>query len=126
MYGRRRAHYNIYLLFSFYLSSFPLVFFSIPNESLGTILDSLLFAMRHHERDISETGHTTLLEILRKISNTQYADQFFASQSVKIFTVTLDVLTDLLHKSCNPFFFFFFESLFFLIFFYLDKSLKGD
>eukprot|EP01038_Epipyxis_sp_PR26KG_P012132 gene12132-16243_t len=74
--------------------------FSIPPDHQKLVVDSIVWALKHTERNISETGLEILLELLQNVSNTpQIAQQFYVAFLVSLIEDLFGVMTDRLHKS---------------------------
>jgi exportin-1 len=74
--------------------------FNIPADSQKLIIDSIVWAFKHTERNISETGLEILEELLENVStNPQIAQPFYQSFLLVLIQDVLVVLTDRLHKS---------------------------
>jgi exportin-1 len=74
--------------------------FSLTSEQFKLVFDSIVWAFKHTERNVSETGLTTLLDLLVKIyNNSQIAQQFYPTYYMAIINDIFFVLTDSLHKT---------------------------
>ncbi|RYG67568.1 hypothetical protein EON64_07165, partial [archaeon] len=74
--------------------------FSIPAHHQKLVIDSVVWAMKHTERNISETGLEILFELLQNVSgNAQVAQPFYVSFLLPLIQDVFAVLTDRLHKS---------------------------
>jgi exportin-1 len=74
--------------------------FSIPANMQKLVIDSIVWAIKHTERNISETGLEILLALLRNVSsNAQIAQPFFVAFMLPLIQDVFGVLTDRLHKS---------------------------
>lgn len=74
--------------------------FSIPSHHQKLIIDSIVWAFKHTERNISETGLEILLELLQNISvNPTIAQSFYVTFMIPLIQDVFVVLTDRLHKS---------------------------
>jgi exportin-1 len=74
--------------------------FGIPPEQQKLVVDSIVWAFKHTERNIAETGLEILQELLVKISaNPQVSDSFFQSYMLSLIQDVLGVLSDRMHKS---------------------------
>lgn len=75
-------------------------FFAIPAESFKLVLDSVVWAFKHAERNISETGLYILLELLHNISADEgVSNAFYQRYFLSILQDIFFVLTDSFHKS---------------------------
>jgi len=74
--------------------------FQLPAEHQRYVVDSVVWAMKHTGRDISETGLDILYELLQNVSTTPAVAQGFYQQFLlALIRDVLAVLTDRLHKS---------------------------
>jgi exportin-1 len=74
--------------------------FSIPAQMQKLVIDSIVWAIKHTERNISETGLEILLALLRNVSsNAQVAQPFYQAFMLPLIQDVFGVLTDRLHKS---------------------------
>lgn len=74
--------------------------FSIPANMQKLVIDSIVWAIKHTERNISETGLEILLALLRNVSsNPQVAQPFYVTFMLPLIQDVFGVLTDRLHKS---------------------------
>lgn len=74
--------------------------FSIPPESQKMIVDSIVWAFKHTERNISEMGLEILEELLRNIAMyPQISQPFYQSFLLTLIQDVLAVMTDRQHKS---------------------------
>lgn len=74
--------------------------FSIPSHLQQLVIDSIVWAIKHTERNISETGLEILLALLRNISSSpQIAQAFYVTFLLPLIQDIFGVLTDRLHKS---------------------------
>ncbi|PWA66235.1 exportin 1A [Artemisia annua] len=67
-------------------------------EQLKLVMDSVMWAFRHTERNIAETGLNLLLEMLKNFQNSEFCNQFYRSYFVLIVQEIFAVLTDTFHK----------------------------
>jgi exportin-1 len=74
--------------------------FNIPIHLQKLIIDSIVWAFKHTERNISETGLEILLELLENISRAPNINQPFYQQFLlNLIQDIFSVMTDRLHKS---------------------------
>jgi len=74
--------------------------FNIPPLQQKLVVDSIVWAFKHTERNISEMGLEILYELLQKISATpQICDSFYQSSLMLLVNEVFGILTDRLHKS---------------------------
>jgi exportin-1 len=74
--------------------------FQIPPEHQKLVVDSIVWAMKHTERNISETGLDILHELLQNVGKTPDVSQGFYQQFLlALIQDVLAVMTDRLHKS---------------------------
>ena len=74
--------------------------FGVPPPQQKLIVDSVVWAFKHTERNVSETGLEILLELLQNIANNPgIAQPFYQAFLVSLVQDVLGILTDRLHKS---------------------------
>lgn len=74
--------------------------FNIPPSHQKLVIDSIVWAFKHTERNISETGLEILLELLQNISaNPSISQSFYVTFMLPLIQDIFGVLTDRLHKS---------------------------
>jgi len=75
--------------------------FSIPPASFNLIIDSIVWAFKHTERNISETGLNILLEMLKNIAaaGQEVSNAFYKTYFLTLLQDVFYVLTDTFHKS---------------------------
>jgi exportin-1 len=64
-----------------------------------TTVDAIAWAMKHHERNISELGLAVLKELLVKIESTEIAQKFYSAFFISLVRDVFAVLSDTLHKT---------------------------
>mmetsp|Transcript_2101 Transcript_2101/g.4795 ORF Transcript_2101/g.4795 Transcript_2101/m.4795 type:complete len:1086 (-) Transcript_2101:355-3612(-) len=75
-------------------------FFLIPGEVFKVLIDSIVWAIKHRERNIADTGLTILLEMLRNLDGLQdVANQFYLQF---LLSLTHDIFTVLTDKEHEP------------------------
>lgn len=80
-------------------------FFAMPEQSFKLVLDSVVWAFKHAERNISETGLNILLELLNNISaDENVSNAFYQKYFLSLLQDIFFVLTDSFHKSGIIFF----------------------
>ncbi|KAJ0765014.1 putative importin-beta domain, armadillo-like helical, exportin-1/Importin-beta [Helianthus annuus] len=67
-------------------------------EQLKLVMDSVMWAFRHTERNIAETGLNLLYEMLKNFQTSEFRNQFYRSYFVLIVQEIFAVLTDTFHK----------------------------
>ncbi|GLE00729.1 hypothetical protein PINS_up009517 [Pythium insidiosum] len=73
--------------------------FALPQELQKLVVDSIIWAFKHTERNVAETGLATLFALLLNIQgNPQIAAGFYRSFYLVLLQDVLAVLTDRLHK----------------------------
>jgi exportin-1 len=78
---------------------FPALF-NIPSEHQKLVVDSVVWAMKHTERNISETGLEILYDLLQNVHRTPNVSQGFYQQFLlPLIQDVFAVMTDRLHKS---------------------------
>ncbi|PSS32265.1 Protein EXPORTIN 1A like [Actinidia chinensis var. chinensis] len=70
----------------------------LSSEQLKLVMDSIIWAFRHTERNIAETGLNLLLEMLKNFQASEFCNQFYQSYFVTIEQEIFAVLTDTFHK----------------------------
>ena len=75
--------------------------FTLSSTHFKLILDSIVWAFKHTERQISETGLNILLELLKNIaaSGPDASSAFYKSYFLNLLQDVFYVLTDTFHKS---------------------------
>eukprot|EP00727_Mastigamoeba_balamuthi_P006331 m51a1_g2318 putative exportin-1 (1057) ;mRNA; f:487141-490960 len=75
-------------------------FCALQPQTFKLVMDSIVWAFKHTERNVSETGLTILSDLLRNVSvNASISDAFYQSYYRSILADILLVLTDTAHKS---------------------------
>mmetsp|Transcript_33911 Transcript_33911/g.66171 ORF Transcript_33911/g.66171 Transcript_33911/m.66171 type:complete len:1090 (+) Transcript_33911:310-3579(+) len=73
--------------------------FMIPGDIFKILIDSIVWAIKHRERNIADTGLTILLEMLRNLDgNQEVASQFYLQFLVSLVHDIFSVLTDKEHE----------------------------
>lgn len=70
----------------------------LSSQQLKLVMDSIIWAFRHTERNIAETGLNLLLEMLKNFQNSEFNNQFFRTYFITIEQEIFAVLTDTFHK----------------------------
>ncbi|XP_054812006.1 protein EXPORTIN 1A isoform X2 [Prosopis cineraria] len=70
----------------------------LSSQQLKLIMDSIIWAFRHTERNIAETGLNLLLEMLKKFQASEFCNQFYRTYFLTIEQEIFAVLTDTFHK----------------------------
>jgi exportin-1 len=73
-------------------------FFMIGEQEFRLIYSGIIWAIRHLERNVAETGLSTLHELLQNVEKTDLTAQFYQSYYLHVLQDVLAVLTDSLHK----------------------------
>ncbi|GAB2227548.1 hypothetical protein Drorol1_Dr00009371 [Drosera rotundifolia] len=76
---------------------FPAVIRLLP-EQLKLVMDSIIWAFRHTERNIAETGLNLLLEMLKNFQVSEFRNAFYRQYFLTIEQEIFAVLTDTFHK----------------------------
>lgn len=63
------------------------------------VMDSILWALKHLERNIADTGLNILLELLKNVETSAVANDFFKGYFTTLLQDLLGVLTDAFHKT---------------------------
>ncbi|KAJ7563170.1 hypothetical protein O6H91_03G099000 [Diphasiastrum complanatum] len=72
--------------------------FSLSPQQLKLVMDSIIWAFRHTERNVAETGLNLLLEMLNNFQASEFCNQFHQSYFLTIEQEIFAVLTDTFHK----------------------------
>ncbi|KNA06335.1 hypothetical protein SOVF_182050 isoform B [Spinacia oleracea] len=67
-------------------------------QQLKLVMDSIIWAFRHTERNIAETGLNLLLEMLKNFQVSEFCNQFYRTYFLTIEQEIFAVLTDTFHK----------------------------
>lgn len=86
------------LLRAINLHCFPLLL-GLNASQFQLVMDSIIWAMKHLERNITDTGLSILLELLRNIHQSDVANDFYKTYFISLLQELLNVLTDTFHKS---------------------------
>ncbi|CAI9767781.1 unnamed protein product [Fraxinus pennsylvanica] len=70
----------------------------LSSEQLKLVMDSIIWAFRHTERNVAETGLNLLLEMLKNFQVSEFCNQFYRSYFLTIEQEIFAVLTDTFHK----------------------------
>ncbi|KAK4758061.1 hypothetical protein SAY87_019362 [Trapa incisa] len=70
----------------------------LSSQQIKLVMDSIIWAFRHTERNIAETGLILLLEMLKNFQASEFCNQFFRTYYLMIEQETFAVLTDTFHK----------------------------
>ncbi|KAK2425786.1 Exportin-1 [Trifolium repens] len=70
----------------------------LSSQQLKFVMDSIIWAFRHTERNIAETGLNLLLEMLSKFQASEFCNQFYRTYFLTIEQEIFAVLTDTFHK----------------------------
>ncbi|KAG8381654.1 hypothetical protein BUALT_Bualt06G0144000 [Buddleja alternifolia] len=70
----------------------------LSSEQLKLVMDSIIWAFRHTERNIAETGLNLLLEMLKNFQTCEFCNQFYRTYFLTIEQEIFAVLTDTFHK----------------------------
>lgn len=76
---------------------FP-VLLRLSAEQFKLVMDSIIWAMKHLERNISETGLNILFDLIRNMEKSEIATEFYKSYFVILIQDLFAVLTDTFHK----------------------------
>ncbi|CAJ1934058.1 unnamed protein product [Sphenostylis stenocarpa] len=77
---------------------FPALICLSSQVQLKLVMDSIIWAFRHTERNIAETGLNLLLEMLKKFQGSEFCNQFYRTYFLTIEQEIFAVLTDTFHK----------------------------
>lgn len=70
----------------------------LDESQLKLVMDSIVWAIRHTERNVAETGLNLLLELLRSFAKSAHAMPFYKAFYMPVLTEIFSVLTDTFHK----------------------------
>ena len=76
----------------------PRTLFAMSEGQLKLIIDSVIWAFRHTERNIAETGLRLLYEMLHTFRSSEAASAFYKAYYLQLLTEVFAVLTDTFHK----------------------------
>lgn len=76
----------------------PGTLFEMTPAQLKLVVDSIVWAFRHTERNVAETGLNLLLEILVTFSNSPAAADFYRTYYALVLREVFAVMTDTFHK----------------------------
>lgn len=85
------------LLHAIVNSCFKTLFLMSPAQ-LKLVIDSIVWAIRHTERNVAETGLQLLLDMLLKFQGSDYATPFHQVYYLQLLQELLAVMTDTFHK----------------------------
>ena len=71
----------------------------IPAEQFKLVIDSVVWAFKHTMRNVAETGLDILYELLRNISSSDVAQQFYQTYYLNLLQHIYSVITDTSHKA---------------------------
>ena len=72
--------------------------FALPPAHLQLVMDSIVWAFRHTERNVAETGLALLLELMVSFSSSEHCNAFFSSYYLSLTQEVFAVMTDSFHK----------------------------
>ncbi|KAJ6805232.1 protein EXPORTIN 1A [Iris pallida] len=72
--------------------------YQLSSQQLKLVMDSIIWAFRHTERNIAETGLILLLEMLKNFQVSEFCNQFHRTYFLTIEQEIFAVLTDTFHK----------------------------
>ncbi|KAK8942565.1 hypothetical protein KSP39_PZI009380 [Platanthera zijinensis] len=70
----------------------------LSTQQVKVVMDSIIWAFRHTERNIAETGLNLLIELLKNYQVTEFRNQFYRTYFLVIEQEIFAVLTDTFHK----------------------------
>nr|XP_029117536.1 protein EXPORTIN 1A isoform X2 [Elaeis guineensis] len=70
----------------------------LSSQQLKLVMDSIIWAFRHTERNIAETGLNLLLEMLKNFQVSEFCNQFQRTYFLTVEQEIFAVLTDTFHK----------------------------
>lgn len=74
----------------------------LPGEQFNRIVNIILWAMKHLDQQMAEIGLQALLELLKRMSISNIANEFYSHYLAQILTDVFNVLTDTMHKGGYP------------------------
>ncbi|KAK9798116.1 hypothetical protein WJX73_000475 [Symbiochloris irregularis] len=72
--------------------------FAMSPDQLRLVINSIIWAFRHTERNIADTGLNLLLEMLVMFERSKYATQFHQTYYMTLIQEIFAVMTDTMHK----------------------------
>ncbi|KAK9862358.1 hypothetical protein WJX84_007629 [Apatococcus fuscideae] len=72
--------------------------FTMSSTQLKLVMDSIIWAFRHTERNIAETGLNLLLEMLTSFEKNDFVTQFHQTYYLQLIREIFAVMTDTVHK----------------------------
>ncbi|GAX79005.1 hypothetical protein CEUSTIGMA_g6445.t1 [Chlamydomonas eustigma] len=85
------------LLHAIVNNCFRCLFLMSPPQ-LKLVVDSIVWALRHTERNVAETGLNLLADLLGQFAQSDYATQFHQTYYIQLMQEIFAVLTDSFHK----------------------------
>ncbi|KAJ4865754.1 Protein EXPORTIN 1B [Raphanus sativus] len=70
----------------------------LSSEELKLLMDSVIWAFRHTEKNIAGTGLKLLLVLMKKFQKSDFSNQFYRTYFMQIEQEIIAVLTDTFHK----------------------------
>jgi len=78
-------------------NAFPAIL-SLNTQQCRLVVDSIVWAFKHLERNVAEVGLTCLVTLIDNISRSSVANEFFKSFYISLLQDLFGVLTDTFHK----------------------------
>lgn len=72
--------------------------FLMNQKQMKLVIDSIVWAIRHTERNVAETGLNLLMDMLVKFEGSNYAVSFHQTYYVQLVSEIFSVMTDTFHK----------------------------
>mmetsp|Transcript_13459 Transcript_13459/g.38211 ORF Transcript_13459/g.38211 Transcript_13459/m.38211 type:complete len:1071 (+) Transcript_13459:123-3335(+) len=72
--------------------------YAMTPTQLKLVIDSIIWAFRHTERNVAETGLNLLLEMLQNFQRSEFATQFHQTYYMQLVQEIFAVMTDTFHK----------------------------
>lgn len=72
--------------------------FSLSPAHLKLVMDSIIWAIRHTERNVADTGLLLLSDLVNSFSESEFCNQFFQGYYLSLVQEIFAVLTDTFHK----------------------------
>lgn len=72
--------------------------FVLPGAEFNRVMDAVIWAIRHAEKNIADVGLTTLFRLLRSVSQSQHCVPFYRAYYMRLLEEIFALLTDTFHK----------------------------
>ena len=71
---------------------------ALSPEQIGLLIDSIVWAFRHTERNVADLGLNLLLELLQRIQKSEFVNVFHQKHCVQLVREIVAAMTDTFHK----------------------------